>query len=143
MTRRALVLALAVSMALNLFGLGWLSAKGFGRGSKHRAERGDGSHMPRRARTRWLSSEDRKLLRPRREAMRQARREAKRQLESEPFDRAGLASALAALRKQADAMQEVVHEQMTARAASMTSEQRKELSERHFRRKGRRRREKR
>ncbi len=138
MSRRALAWALAVSVALNLFGLGWVAAKSLGRGARSELlQRRPGPG--RRGRDRWLGPEARRLTQPQRQALRSARRAAREQLEREPFEAAALDAALADLRRQSDALQRIVHEQMTERAATMTPAQRRDLARRYFRRRGGRR----
>src|SRR5690606_10704133 len=132
MRTRWLAIVLGVSVALNLFCLGFLSARAFQR-SDERAERpshGPVSPSQRRARQRprpfeWMTEAEREELRPRRRALRAARRAVDAALRAEPFDRERLVQALSELRRQTDDIQASVHEFMLRRAEGMSGDERR------------------
>lgn len=144
MRARWLSIALAVSVALNLFCLGFLSARAFQRG-EGRAERprpaaaGRGQHRPRQ-RPRpfeWMTEAERDELRPRRRALRASRRAVEEALRAEPFEREALTQALGELRRQTDDIQASVHELMLRRAAGMSGDERRRMADSQWQRRGR------
>jgi uncharacterized membrane protein len=136
MRTRWLAIVLGVSVALNLFFLGFLSARAFQRGEPH-AERpphvGPGARQ-RRSRQRqrtfdWMTDAQRDELRPRRRALRGSRHAVEDALRAEPFDREKLSQALGELRRQTDEIQASVHQFMLLRADSMTGDERRRLAD--------------
>lgn len=136
MRTRWLAIVLGVSVALNLFFLGFLSARAFQRGEPH-AERpphaAPGSRA-RRSRQRqrafdWMTDAQRDELRPRRRELRGSRHAVEDALRAEPFDREKLSLALGDLRRQTDEIQASVHQFMLQRAESMSGDERRRLAE--------------
>lgn len=136
MRTRWLAIVLGVSVALNLFFVGWFGGRAFQRRDVY-AERarhaavGDGPHRPRQ-RPRsfdWMSEAERDELRPRRMALRGTRREVEQALRAEPFDREKLNQALSQLRRETDGIQASVHEFMLRKTESMSDEERRQLAD--------------
>jgi len=133
---KRLSIALAVSIAINLLLAGiWV-----GRAFRHpRPPRADhempalhgerGEREGRRGPLRGLYREHGDELREKRRAIGEARRAAREALEKEPFDRAALESALAALRKETGASQEIMHRAIVEAAAKAPPEERKKLGQ--------------
>jgi uncharacterized membrane protein len=136
MRRRWLAIVLGVSVALNLFFVGLLSARAFQR-SEVRHERppyAGTAGNPRRFRQRsrpfdWMSEAEREQLRPRRKALRGLRHDVEEALTAEPFDREKLSHALSELRRETDGIQASVHEFMLQRAEGMNAEERRRLAD--------------
>jgi uncharacterized membrane protein len=142
MRTRWLAIVLGVSVALNLFFLGFMSARAFQRAEPH-AERsahaGRPPHVTPDGRQRrswqrqrafdWMTDAQRDELRPRRRALRGSRHAVADALRAEPFDRDKLGQALGDLRRQTDEIQASVHQFMLQRAASMTGEERRHLAD--------------
>ena len=136
MRTRWLAIILGVSVALNLFFLGFLSARAFQR-SESRAEPprhgAPGPHSRRvRQRSRsfdWMTEAQRDELRPRRRELRVARHAVEDALRAEPFEREKLRQALAELRRQTDVIQGSVHEYMLQRAEAMSRDERLRLAD--------------
>lgn len=146
MRQRWLTLALAVSVALNLFFLGVAAARWW-QHEKWRSERWGGvsvsaqEHKPggerperRHRRSRgsplsWMTDAERAELRPKRQALIGLRREAERALSAEPFDPDKFASTLAALRSETAQVQQAVHEKLLQRAVTLSPEQRRKLAD--------------
>lgn len=139
---RWLVIALAISVSLNLFALGFVVARALR--PPHlphpRAEHGPflGPHSLMRE---GFGPKARPLLdgvmerhgadlREERAALRKARRAVRDALLSEPFDAAALEQALAALRERTDSSQRQMHEALVELARSLPLEQRKLLARR-------------
>jgi uncharacterized membrane protein len=136
MRSRWLATVLGVSVALNLFFLGFLSARAFQHGAP-RAERPPHAApwgRQRRSRQRprafdWMTDAQRDELRPRRRALRGSRRAVEDALRAEPFDRENLSRALGDLRRQTDEIQASVHQFMLQRAEGMTDDERRRLAD--------------
>jgi uncharacterized membrane protein len=86
-----------------------------------------GEREGRRGPLRGLYREHGDELREKRRAIGEARRTAREALEKEPFDRAALESALAALRKETGASQEIMHRAIVEAATKGSPEERKKL----------------
>jgi uncharacterized membrane protein len=137
MRTRWLAIVLGVSVALNLFFLGFLSARAFQRGEPHAERRAP--HAASGARERrswqrhrafdWMTDAQRDELRPRRRALRGTRHAVEEALRAEPFDREKLSQALTELRRQTDDIQASVHQFMLQRAESMSGDERRRLAE--------------
>jgi uncharacterized membrane protein len=136
MRTRWLAIVLGVSVALNLFFLGFLSARAFQRGEPH-AERpphvGSASRQRRSWQRQrafdWMTDAQRDELRPRRRALRGSRHAVEEALRAEPFDREKLSQALGDLRRQTDDIQASVHQFMLQRADNMTADERRRLAD--------------
>jgi uncharacterized membrane protein len=147
MNRRWIMIAFAVSVALNLFFLGIAAARSWQRAewrSERRADaalsmsRGPGAagaegyRGPRRGRGdpfSWLSDPERAELRSQRQALVGIRRDAEQVLAAEPFDAAKFGSTLAALRAQTTQIQTSVHERLMKRAEALGPEERRKLAD--------------
>lgn len=128
---KRLSIALAVSIAINLLLAGIWVGRMF-----HRPRPPRGEHeMPalhaeregRRGPLRGLYREHGDELREKRRAIGDARRSAREALEKEPFVRADLENALAALRKETGSSQEIMHRALVDAAEKGTPEERKKL----------------
>jgi uncharacterized membrane protein len=136
MRTRWLAIVLGVSVALNLFFLGFLSARAFQRGEPHAERTPHAASGPRERRSRqrhrafdWMTDAQRDELRPRRRALRGTRHAVDEALRAEPFEREKLTQALADLRRQTDEIQASVHQFMLQRAESMSADERRRLAE--------------
>jgi uncharacterized membrane protein len=137
MSRRTLLTVLGISVALNLFFLGVLTARAWQRAEwrAHREARSGfneprrGPGPPRAEPMRWLSDAERAELRPRRKALRNTRQEAEQMLRAEQFEPERFRAALAALRVETEQIQASVHELLIRRAASMNVEERRRLAD--------------
>jgi uncharacterized membrane protein len=136
MRTRWLAIVLGVSVALNLFFLGFLSARAFQRGEPHAERPPHAAPGPRERRSRqrhrafdWMTDAQRDELRPRRRALHGTRHAVEDALRAEPFDREKLNQALADLRRQTDEIQASVHQFMLQRAESMSGDERRRLAE--------------
>jgi uncharacterized membrane protein len=134
---RKLSIALAVSVALNLFALGFLAARGF---------HGHGDHGPhareelrkRHGRARHgfgpyaaeLSEARRTAMRSHRQAIGDAQHAVTEALRAEPFDRAALQAALQTLRARQAAAGEAAHGALVELAAKLDAPGRRALAER-------------
>lgn len=140
-TTRKLVIAISISLALNLFFAGFLVARAvLGRGHGGRFG-GDDPHGPFGALMgepqAWRSAEPQvrdvmkrhhESLRARGGELRQAQREVADALTAEPFDRARLERALATTRAQTEASQKEMHDGLIELAASIGPEERRRLA---------------
>jgi uncharacterized membrane protein len=136
---RKLSIALAVSVALNLFGLGFLAARGFGAHHRHdgpphageelRARRMRGGHGFGPFATQ-LSEARREAMRSHRRAIADAQRAVAAALAAEPFDRAALEAALQALRAKQAAAGEAAHAALVELAVKLDTKGRRALAER-------------
>ncbi len=142
--RRWLTIALAVSVALNLFFLGVAAARLW----QHRQWRphddaalqsvggaGNTRHEGRRVGRRgrgdplsWMSEAERAELRTKRQALVGIRRDAEQVLLGEPFDVTKFRSSLDALRAQTTQIQLTVHERLIERAQGLGLEERRKLA---------------
>ncbi len=146
MKQRWLAIALAVSVAINLFFLGvtaarwwqhrqwraerWGSASSSARVHEPDGERPERRHRRgRRAPLSWMTEAERAELRPKRQELVGIRREAERVLSAEPFDPAKFQSALQALRAETTQIQAAVHEKLVQRAATLSPEERRKLAD--------------
>lgn len=145
MRQRWLTIALAISVALNLFFLGVAAARWW----QHRqwraqrwtdapglnvpAPKAEGQRHERRHRRgrplSWMTEAERAELRPKRQALVGVRRDAERVLSAEPFDPAKFQSALEALRTETAQIQAAVHQKLMQRAAALSPEERRRLAE--------------
>lgn len=147
MRQRWLTIALAVSVALNVFFLGVAAARWW-QHRKWRAERwgdsaslstaaprGDGERAERRHRRgrgaplSWMTEAERAELRPKRQALVGIRRDAEQVLAADPFDAKKFQSALEALRTETAQIQSVVHQKLLQRAATLSLEERRKLAD--------------
>lgn len=125
------IVALAISVALNLFLLGfgvahWLTLRGHGVPGELRAGAPwvlHGRHF------RELLRSHRDELAPRVNAIRSARRAALESLGKEPFDREELRTRLDALRETTTQAQTEIHELLLEAAQTMTPEERQRLAD--------------
>jgi uncharacterized membrane protein len=138
MRARWLTIAVAVSVALNLFFLGLFSARAFQRHevrtpwAQHGAPGAPGARRGWQRQQRpfdWMSDEERADLRPRRKEIRSARRQAEEALRAEPFDGEKLRQALNDLRRETDGIQAAVHDSMLKRALTMDGDARRRLAD--------------
>jgi uncharacterized membrane protein len=147
MTRRWVMIAFAVSVALNLFFLGIASARYWQHrqwrmqrwgapalnmaGGPAAPARGDGHRGPRRRGEpfAWLSQQEKAELRPKREALSEARRDAEQVLVADPLDPAKLGSALETVRAQTARLQASVHERLLQHAQTLGPEERRKLAD--------------
>ncbi|HEU4582633.1 MAG TPA: periplasmic heavy metal sensor [Polyangiaceae bacterium] len=146
MTRRWLTIAFAVSVALNLFFLGVAAARFWQHrewrtrrwgdpalnmaGGAAGPARPDGHRGPRRREPfPWLSQQEKEELRPKRQALVEARRDAEQVLVADPLDAAKLGSALETVRAQTARLQASVHERLIQHAQSMGLEERRKLAD--------------
>jgi uncharacterized membrane protein len=141
MSRRTLLLIVAISVAVNLFCLGvvaaraWQRAEWRSRWDGHAPSGFDGRRGPRPSRAeafRWLSEAERAELRPRRKALRGLRREAEEALRAEQFDSEKFRAALGALRLETAQIQGSVHELLIRRAGEMSVDERRRLADSNF-----------
>jgi len=147
MTRRWVMIAFAVSVALNLFFLGIATARfwqhrqwrmhgwadpalnmaggpaGPARRDGHRGPRWRGEPFP------WLSQQEREELRPKREALIEARRDAEQVLVADPLEPAKLGSALQVVRAQTTQLQASMHERLLQHAQTLGLEERRKLAD--------------
>jgi uncharacterized membrane protein len=131
---KRLSIALALSVAVNLLLGGILVGRALSR--PHRGARDVAREAPalrgpeheeRRGALRELYREHGEEFRENRRAIGEARKAARTALEAEPFDRAALENALATLRKETVASQEIMHRSILAEAEKGSAERRKEL----------------
>jgi hypothetical protein len=136
---RKLSIALAVSVALNLFALGFLVARGFhghrGHGGPPEAREELHARHGRKARgfgpyAAELSEARRTAMRSHRRGIADAQRAVTRALAAEPFDRAALQAALQALRAQQAAAGEAAHDALVELAGKLDAPGRRALAER-------------
>jgi len=146
-TARRLVIALAVSVALNLFLVGFIAMRAYRGGSHH--ERGDrhGQELGPRALGRDGDPQSDQAMRrvmQRREAalraqgqkLRATRGAVSAAFRAEPFDARVLARELAELRAQTAESQRLMHEALVEVAPTLTPEQRARLARRALREHG-------
>ena len=136
---KRLWVALAISLTLNLFGLGFMSARFLhGHRGDHGGPRGPffgprsllldaelGDSMD--AEVRGVMERHRESLRAQREQLRKARQAVSAALTSEPFDAGALTQALARLRQMTDESQALRHAALIEIAPALTREQRQRL----------------
>jgi len=135
---RKLSIALAVSVALNLFALGFLAARGFhgARGHEGRPDvaeermRGGRGALGFGPYAAELSEARRSAMRSHRQAVAEAQRAVSAALAAEPFDRAALQTALQALRVQQTAAGGAAHDALVELAEKLDAPSRRALSER-------------
>lgn len=121
---RPLVLALIASLALNVFFIGFYSARLGRRWSGHGPDAwGDRAGL----REKW--KEEAGALRGRREAVEAARRNVRTALAAEPFDARSLALSLAALRTETNETQAAVDEALVRFAERLGPDDRKRVAE--------------
>ena len=128
---KRLSIALAVSIAINLLLAGIWVGRAFRHPRPPMGEQGmhetPADREGRRGLLRGLYREHGDELREKRRAIADARRTARDALQKEPFDRAALESALAALRKETGASQEILHRAIVEAAAKGSPEERMKL----------------
>jgi hypothetical protein len=112
---KLLVVALAVSIALNIFTLGFFAAR--------MARRSHDSSL----REKW--KEQAGALRGKREAVDRARRTVRAALVAEPFDSQALAAALASLRAETNDAQEALDQALVRFALGLGPVERQKLAE--------------
>lgn len=120
--------ALALSVALNLFLIGFGSAR-FMRREAHGAEL---RARFKREHPRLLLGAPTPELREQRRALELSRKQVADALLAEPYDRARLAEALRALRETTQRGQALLHEHLLGHAATLSAEQRRSLAQRRF-----------
>jgi uncharacterized membrane protein len=123
---KRLVFVLAVSLALNIFFIGFYSARWFRRAPGHVGPFdtwGDRSAL----REKW--KEQAGALRGRREAVETARRAVRAAFAADPFDGQALAAALASLRGETNETQRALDEALVRFAETMGPEDRKHVAE--------------
>lgn len=135
---RKLWIALAVSLALNLFMFGFWVARRVG--AHHHDERGRAGVLMRERHMRGghgfgpyaseLGPERRELMKAQRRALAEAQRAVTAGLIAEPFDRAALESALQALRARQGTATEAAHAALVELAAKLDAAGRRALAER-------------
>jgi uncharacterized membrane protein len=142
---RILGVLLAVSLALNVFILGFIAARAWqrpglgpdGRGPRpppatlFHADRVLGEASP--GKLKWLTQEQRQQLVPHWRALRAARRDAEQALRAEPFDRAAFERSLERVRGETVSTQSTLHGLLVGLADGMTPEQRTELARLNWR----------
>lgn len=116
---KLLVLALVVSVALNVVVLGFFAAR-----MARRSHEGRGGSS---LREKW--KEQAAPLRGRREAIERARRAVRAALVAEPFDSQALTLALAALRAETNDTQEALDQALVQFALGLGPEERRKLAE--------------
>jgi uncharacterized membrane protein len=134
--RRTLI-ALVVSVGINLFLVGFIVARGFGQprppprgpGPFHAREMFDVGRSP-EMRERFRQQKDE--LRPKHRALREARKELERALLAEPYDRARVEASLADLRRGTTALQEGMHEALLDIASDLEPERRRAFVRQNF-----------
>lgn len=126
------------SLALNLLFIGAVVGMGF---KKHHHGPGGGPHFGLMGLTRVLPEERRKeveeilkkeyaAMRPAMEELHKARHEAADRLAAEPFDRAGLERAIAALSEKEQSLRSATLETFLTEAARLNADERKQLADR-------------
>jgi hypothetical protein len=116
---KLLVVALAVSVVLNIFGFGFFVAR-----MARRSHDGRGNSS---LREKW--KEQAGPLRGRREAVERARRAVREALVAEPFDSQALTAALASLRAETNETQEALDQALVRFALGLGPEERRKLAE--------------
>lgn len=122
--RQWLLLALLASLALNVFFLGFYSAR-IGRRWSGRGVDAWGDHAA--LREKW--KEQTGGLRGRREGVEAARRGVRAAFAAEPFDAQSLAAALAALRTETNETQAAVDQALVRFASTLGTDDRKKVAE--------------
>ncbi|HEY3592444.1 MAG TPA: periplasmic heavy metal sensor [Polyangiaceae bacterium] len=123
---KRLAILLAVSVALNIFFVGFYSARWIRKSPGHLGSFdtwGDRSAL----REKW--KEQSGSLRGRREAVESARRTVRLAFAADPFEAEALAAALAALRGETNETQQAVDEAIVRFAATLGPEDRKRVAE--------------
>jgi len=140
--KRWLLIALAISIALNLFAIGFLAARALRPHAMHGDHDGHGPFMGPRGLMRegfgpnaapvldQVMARHGDDLRKARGELKRTRREVRDALLAEPFDAARLERSLSDLRAQTDSTQAHMHEALVELASSLPLEQRKHLARR-------------
>lgn len=135
LTPKRLAIALALSLAINLFGAGFLVARGLrardGRGvtamESPRALMGAARKAGVHEQARRIMREHRPELRSRRDSMRHARRRARGALTAPAFDAQEMDAALREMRARTNDTQAALHGALVQLATELTHEQRDAL----------------
>jgi uncharacterized membrane protein len=136
---RILGVLLAVSLAINIFVLGFAAARAWQRPGGPRAALGRDAPAPlfhadrilagtEPGKLQWLSHEQKRELVPRFKALRRARVDAEEALRKEPFDRPAFEQALERVRSETINVQTALHGLLAGLADGMTPPQRAELA---------------
>jgi uncharacterized membrane protein len=123
---KLVLLALAISVALNVFLLGFFAARVVRRSHDGRFFDESGEHST-VLRESWRKRAE--TLRGRREAVDLARRGVRAALLAEPFDAEALTTALAALRAETNQTQAALDQALVEFARGLSAEDRKKLAE--------------
>lgn len=115
--------ALALSLGLNVFVLGFESARWFQRRA-HSGEHAWTMQRPMHGRSPELKAERERLF--------EARRHVGEALAREPLERAQLEQAFAALREETSRGQKLLHERLIERAQNMSAEERRAFARGRF-----------
>lgn len=134
-TTKRLVIALSMSVALNLFFTGFMTARVvFGRGGHGRGGEVMGHNMWRskgmKGKIRQVMHENRAAMQVHRRSLRQARQAAHDALVADDFDRAALAGAFAQVRQRATEAQAAMHDVLAEAADALPVDQRRRLARR-------------
>ena len=132
---RRLLIAVSVSVGLNLFFLGVFAARALRGNEARRAPVGVElrNRGPRRAPgLGWIPREERKRLRAQRRALHELRKAAEKHMRAEPFDPARLRASLAAIRQETEKTQAAVHEVLVQSAERMSATERQALATRSW-----------
>ncbi len=137
---RRLVIALALSAALNIFLAGFVAARLVYRGGHGRDAPAFAPHdrtrpnerMGRPGPMKRIFHEHANQLAPKRKALRKARKNVARSLGAEPFQPESLRAALDELRQATVESQQVLHSALVKAAAKATPVQRRALSRSRF-----------
>jgi Spy/CpxP family protein refolding chaperone len=140
--KRWLVVALVLSVAFNLFALGFIAARAWKPHGPHHSHEGHGPFLGPRGLMREgfgpearpvldkIMKRHRETLRSEHGELRRARRAVRDALLNEPFDAAQLERALSALRARTDSSQAHMHKALVELASTLPREQRKLLARR-------------
>jgi len=137
LTRKRLMIALAVSLGANLFMAGFLVARGLRSGDGRRpvAAMESPRALAQAARSAGAGKQLRRVmqahrpeLRSRREAMREAHRRARHALVAQPFDPKALDAALDDVRSRQAERQDALHGAVVGLASELSPKQRRALA---------------
>jgi uncharacterized membrane protein len=128
-TTKILALLLAISVAINVFILGFWAARLVRRGHADRVPLAGTSEVDRMGSLRGVWRKHGAALQPHREALEAARREVRDALRAEPFQPEALDAALTRLRAETGATQVELHRALVERARELGPEERRRLAE--------------